>query len=195
MPIPFDGLVVPFLAWHVLVYGPEAAAFGEPLFGPPIFVRPAYRLWSGGDYLLPSETIDDIGQRFRDRAAYEWIEARGDAYPRADAIGMRPSGQPESVFMKELDLAVMAAFATGEPGGPVVRLDLALEALAVPDGQALRPVPPPPELELFERALPWYRLAPGAFGALGAGLVHKILASGRRDIALSFDDLDDLVEW
>jgi hypothetical protein len=65
----------------------------------------------------------------------------------------------------------------------------------VPDGLALSPVPLPPALEQFARALPCYRLAPGAFGALGAALVHKLLASGRRDLTITFDDLDDLVEW
>jgi hypothetical protein len=195
MPIALDGLVVQFLDRNVLVFGPDAAAFGDPAFGPPVYVRPAYRLWAGGDYVLPSEAIDDIGQRFQGRAAYEWIETRGDAFPRADVIGVRPSGRRESVFMKELDLAELGLFAGAQPDGPVVKIDLALEALAVPDGLALSPISLPPELELFERALPCYRLAPGAFGALGAALVHKVLASGRRDLTITFDDLDDLVEW
>jgi hypothetical protein len=195
MPIETAGVVVPFLDRHVLVFGPQAEAFGEPAFGPPAYVRPGYKLWGVNDYLLPAEAIDDIGQRFRGPLAYEWIETRGDAFPRADVIGRRPSGRPESVFMKELDLAVLALFAGSGPEAPVVKLDLALEALAVPDGLALSPVPLPPVLELFARALPCYRLAPGAFGALGAALVHKVLASGRRDLTITFDDLDDLVEW
>ena len=74
-------------------------------------------------------------------------------------------------------------------------LDLLLEAQAVPDGHALRPVAPPPGLEAFARALPAYRLAPGAFGALGAALVNRVVASRRRDLVVTFDDLDDLVDW
>jgi hypothetical protein len=194
MPFEIAGTVVPFAGRHVLVFGPEAQAFGEPAIGPPVYVRPGYWLWGANDYLLPAEAIDDIGQRFQGPAAYEWIETRGDAFPRADVIGSRPSGRPESVFVKELDLAVLALFAGGQQP-PVVKLDLALEALAVPDGLALSPVPLPPVLELYERAIPCYRLAPGAFGALGAALVHKVLASGRRDLTITFDDLDDLVEW
>jgi hypothetical protein len=195
LPIELDALVTPFAAAHVLVYGPEADAFGLPILGPPVFIRPGYRLWEGQDYLLPAEAIDDIGQRFKDRAAYQWIEERGDAFPRADAIGTLSSGEPKSVFIKELDLATLALFASGSAEGPAVRLDLLLEARAVPDGNALSPVAPPDELALFARATPAYRLAPGAFGALGASLVHKVLFSGRRDLTVTFDDLDDLVEW
>lgn len=194
MPISFCGQVVAFMNSHVLVYGPDADAFGEPLFGPPAYLRPAYRLWAGGAHLLPSEAIDDIGQHFRDRAAYDWLEERGDAFPRADVLGRRADGRPQSVFVKELDLADLTLYAAGQPSGSVVRLDLALEALAMPDSQALAPVAPPAELALFERALPWYRLAPGAFGALGAALVQMVLASGRRDLSISFDSLDDLME-
>jgi hypothetical protein len=194
MPIQIAGAVVPFAGRHVLVFGPEAEAFGEPAFGPPAHVRPGYKLWGANDYLLPAEAIDDIGQRFKGPAAYEWIETRGDSFPRADVIGQRLSGRPESVFMKELDLAVLALFASGQPEAPVSMLDLALEARAVPDGLALSPTPLPPELKLFERALPCNRLAPGAFGALGAALVHRVLASGRRDLTITFDHLDDLIE-
>jgi hypothetical protein len=195
MTIELTGLVIPFAAARVLVVGPDAEAFGVPLFGPPVFVRPGYLLWNGRGYLLPDEAIDDVGHRYRGRDAFQWIEQRGDAYPRADAIGVLTSGAPESVFMKELDLANVALFASGQPSGTPVRLDLLLEALAVPDGLALSPVPPPDDLAPFARALPSYRLAPGVFGALGAALVHKILGSGRRDLEVTFDDLDDLVEW
>lgn len=195
MPIELNGLVIPFAATRVLVVGPDADAFGVPLFGPPVFVRPGYPLWNGQGYLLPDEAIDDIGQRFKGRDAYLWIEERGDAFPRADAIGVLASGTPHSVFMKELDLANLALFASEQPSSAPVRLDLLLEALAIPDGYALAPAPPPSDLAPFARALPSYRLAPGAFGALGAALVHKILRNGRRDLEVTFDDLDDLVEW
>jgi hypothetical protein len=166
-----------------------------PLLGPPVFIRPGYPLWDGHTYLLPNEAIDDRGQRFTGPAAYAWIEERGDAFPRADAIGVLTSGEPMSVFMKELDLANLAMFASARPEGAPVRIELVLEALAVPDGYALSPVALPLELTSLARAVPSYRLAPGAFGALGANLVHKVLANGRRDLEVTFDDLDDLVEW
>jgi hypothetical protein len=191
---PFPGLVVAFGGQHLLLFGPDAAAFGEPLFGPPAFLRPAYRLYDGGNYLLPAEAIDDIGQRFRGLEALAWIEARGDLFPRADVIGVLPSGQPKSAFMKEIDLADLAVYAApGDGGRPLLRLALALEARAVPDGDALTPITCPPELQPFERAMPCYRLSPGAFGALGAGLIRHLLLTGRRDLRLTFDQLDDLL--
>ena len=191
----FPALVIPFQRRHLLVYGPDAAALSEPLFGPPVALRPGYQLHHRPDYLLPTAAIDDVGQRFEGAAAYDWIERRGDAFPRADAIGTLLSGQSASVFMKELDLAEMALFAApvGEVGRPV-RVALALEARAVPDGDALTPVACPPELGLFARAVPCYRLAPGVFGAAAAAILSQLLASGRRDWRLTFDQLDDLLE-
>src|SRR5690606_92566 len=156
--------VVPFRWRHLLVYGPEAAALdlAEPLFGPPVYVRPGYWLLGENDYLLPDAFIDDVGQRWEGHEALALIEQRGDLFPRADVIGRLRSGAERSVFVKELDRAVMAAFASPEPAGAnPVRLDVGLEARAVPDGFALTPAPPPPELELAARALPCYRLAPG----------------------------------
>ncbi len=195
MPIEYPGLVVPFNHHHVLVYGPDAVALGLPLFGPPAYLRPAYWLWEEQTYLLVDEAIDDIGQRFTAAAAYTFIEERGDAFPRADVLGTLPNGERRSVFMKELDLAAVAAYVAAAPDGPSVPLNLVLEALAVPDGRALRPIDPPAELAVFARALPSYRLAPGAFGALGAALINRLIDSRRRDWSVSFDDLDNLVEW
>jgi hypothetical protein len=198
MPVQFPGLVLPFNHHHLLVYGPEAEALGAPLYGPPVYLSPGYRFFEQNQYLLPSEVIDDLGQRFTAPECYEWIEKRGDAFPRADLIGFTPSGEKKTVFMKEMDLAEMRVFAsaismeTNWPGGgSVVRLDLAIEALAQPDGYALTPTNLP--LGLLSRALPCYRLAPGVFGAIGAALINQLLASGRRDWRLTFDDLDEVM--
>ncbi len=195
MPIEFSGIILPFNQRHLLVYGPDADALGTPLFGPPVCLHPGYWLLTRQAYLLPTATIDDIGQRFDAPECYEWIEGRGDAFPRADAIGVLPSGEKQSVFMKELDLAVMAAFAA--PAGQVensshTRIDLAIEALAVPDGYALTPIPLPPPMQLLSRALPSYRLAPGVFGAVGAAILNHLFARPESQLRLTFDDVDDL---
>jgi len=202
MPIEFSGIIVSFNQRHLLVYGPDADALGTPLFGPPVSLRPGYWLLARQDYLLPTATIDDIGQRFDAPECYAWIEARGDAFPRADAIGILPSGEKQSVFMKELDLAVIAAFAApvgqaaslpGQVGNlSYVRVDLAIEARAVPDGYALAPIPLPSPIQLLSRALPSYRLAPGVFGAVGAAILNHLLARPERQLRLTFDDVDDM---
>ncbi len=194
-PLIFPGLVLAFQHHHLLVYGPEAEALGEPRLGPPVQLRPGYHLIGRPAYLLPTAAIDDLGHRYEGSDAYTWIESRGDGYPRADAIGSLDDGQPESVFIKELDLAELALFALPVAGGgQPLRLSLAIDARAVPDGDALTPIAAPPELELFERALPCYRLAPGAFGAAAAAILSQLLASGRRDWRVTFDQLDDLLQ-
>jgi hypothetical protein len=196
MPFEFSGLLVPFNLHHLLVYGPDAQALGEPRLGPPVYVRPGYRFVTHNAYLLPTETIDDIGQHLLAPECYTWIENQGDAFPRADVIGVLPTGEKESVFMKELDLAEMAAFASAGPAsGPAIRVDLAIEALASPDtpDSALTPVSLPAHLQVLSRALPCYRLAPGVFGAVGAALLNQLLATRRRDWRLTFDDLDDIL--
>jgi len=190
--ISFPGLLLPFQGYHLLVYGPEAEALGETLFGPPAYLRPGYRLFTENSYLVLTEVIDDIGQHFFAPECYEWIEQRGDQFPRADAIGVLPSGERRSVFMKELDLVDMAVFASPmNEARPIVRVDLAIEARAMADGYALIPAPFP--VELLARALPCYRLAPGVFGAVGAAILNHLLATRRWDWRLTFDQLDDQI--
>ena len=193
MPFEFAGFIVPFGARrHVLVYGPEARAFGVPRFGPPVCLRPGYHFVARPDYLLPSRVVDDIGQVFEPPECYELVEARGDLFPRADVVGVLPTGQRETVFMKELDLTELAVFAAPAPDSPAwVRVDLAIDARPVPDNLALAPTPAP--LELLARALPAYRLAPGIFGALGAAVIQQLLLTGRTDWHLTFDELDELI--
>ncbi len=193
MSIRFDGLAMPFGRRLVLAYGPDASALNQPLFGPPLYVHPAYRLVGSSAYLLPDEAIDDRGQRYHDQEAVDWIEELGGVFPRADAIGRLASGEPFQARLKELDLAALALYASAALEGPVQRLDLAIEALAVPDGYALTPTTPPPVLDTYARGVRFYRLAPGAFGALGIALIQRLLATGRADWRLTFDDLDDLL--
>lgn len=194
MPIEFDGLALPFGRKLVLAYGPDASALNQPLFGPPVLIHPGYRLVGSDDYLLPDEAIDDRGQHFHGQAAVEWIDRAGGAFPRSDAIGRLASGEKLEARLKELDLAEMALFASSGPNGQPVRLGLAIEALAVPDGYALTPSAPPPELQTFARGLPFYRLAPGVFGAVGVALIQRLLATGRADWRLTFDDLDEMTQ-
>ena len=194
MPIAFDGLAMPFGRNLVLAYGPDAQALNQPLFGPPVLIHPAYRLVGSSEYLLPDEAIDDRGQHFHDQEAVDWIEELGGVFPRADALGRLGSGERFQARLKELDLAALALYASVEPQGPVQRLDLAIEALAMPDGYALTPTMPPAELNTYARGVRFYRLAPGVFGAMGVALIQRLLATGRPDWRVTFDDLDDMVE-
>ena len=194
MPILFDGLAMPFGQKLVLAYGPDAPALNVPLFGPPLYIHPAYRLVGNRDYLLPDEAIDDRGHHYQGQEAVDWIETVGGVYPRADAIGRLGTGERAQARLKELDLAVLALYASATPAGPVQRLDLAIEALAVPDGFAVTPTEPLADLALYARGVRFYRMAPGIFGALGAAIIQRLLATGRADWRLTFDDLDNLMQ-
>jgi hypothetical protein len=192
MPFEIPGLVIPFQEFHLLVYGPDAAALGAPVLGPLVHLWPAYHLWDQPDYVLPTTVVDDIGQEFGAPDCYEWLETQGDLFPRSDVMGWLASGPKASVFTKQLDLTYLFAFASSTlNGGPFTKLDLVVEARAVADDLALTPIPCP--WPLFERALPSYRLAPGVFGAVGASILSQLLTSGRRDWRLTFDQVDDLV--
>lgn len=195
MPFEFPGLLLPHGTTHILVYGPEAEALGPPLFGPPLRLQPGYHLITEADYLLPEQVIDDIGQRWSAPFCYEWIEERGDLFPRADVIGrLASTGATRSVVMKEMDLVQIAVFAS--PVGRVgnasyTRIDLAIEAMAVLDNDALAPTAFP--IEVLDRGLICYRLAPGVFGAVGAAILNHLLLTKRLDWRLTFDQLDDLI--
>ena len=195
MSFEFPALLLPYGTTHILVYGPEAEALGPvgPLFGPPVSLRPGYHLIAEPDYLLPNEVIDDIGQHWTAPFCYQWMEERGDLFPRADVIGQRAStGASQNVFMKEMDLVQIAVFASPISGEALpVQVDLAIEALAVPDDYALIPTTFP--IEVLDRGLLCYRLAPGVFGAVGAAILNQLLASRRTDWRLTFDDVDALI--
>lgn len=192
MSFEFAGYILPYGTTHLLVYGPDAEALGTPRFGPPVSLRPGYHLIAEPDYLLPNEVIDDIGQRWAAPFCYQWMEERGDLFPRADVIGQRAAtGATQSVFMKELDLVQIGVFASPLSADALpVRVDLAIEALAVPDNYALTPVTFP--IEVLDRGLICYRLAPGVFGAVGAAILNQLLVSRRTDWRLTFDDVDVL---
>ena len=198
------GLVVAFQHHAVLVYGPEPAALAEPLYGPPVYLRPGYRQWEPpAPFLLPHTVVDDIGQEFEAPDVYEWLETQGDLYPRSDVIGYRLEGGEQSVFTKNLDLTDLAVFASARPdGGPFVRVSLGITAQAGPAQYALTPAEAP--VPLLARALPCYRLASSVMPraaagggerkgrAAGAAILSQLLASGRRDWRLTLAELEAL---
>jgi hypothetical protein len=194
MAIEFSGLVIPFNRRHLLLYGPDAAAFGSPLFGPPVFLRPGYKLVWENDFLLPEQAIDDRGQRYDGVQAP--IGSRHAAIPFRAPMrsGSGPPARPLGLEMKEIDLAVLAYFASGACR-PALRSGLTWRWRRSPFPTAMRWRPSNRLAHwLICRALPFYRLAPGAFGAGGAALVSRLLATGQADWRVTFDDLDDTLD-
>lgn len=173
-PLSLDALCLSIDSHHVLVFG-EGAAGRYVSFGPPVYVRFAFAPVAGREYLIPAKVVDDWGRETLAPAAYDWIEARGSAFPRADVAGLTPGGQPRQCFMKELDLAsAPLAFAARSPDefpGLLLSCTLWLDATLSPDAAALVPAPAPHPL--LARAVPGYSLHPASLGGKLAGIISE----------------------
>ncbi len=191
MPIDVPGVVIAHNGQYLLVYGSEANALGVPTLAAPVSLWPGYRLWEAPTYFLPNLIVDDIGQEFEPPESYQWLEERGDLFPRSEAYGRLIDGSEKGFVVKAMDLTDLRVFAANSPDGPFLPIALAIEAEAVPDNLAVVPVPAP--APIVARALPAYRIAPGTFGAVGAALLNHLLAHKRRDFRLTFDELDDML--
>lgn len=191
MSIDVAGVVIAHNGHHVLVYGAEAQALGVPVLETPVHLRPGYRLWEEPAYFLPQTVIDDIGQEYEAPGAYQWIEERGDLFPRSEAYGQMADGTEKGFVIKAMDLTDLRVFAGPAANGAFLHVSLAIEAQAVPDNLAVAPVSGP--APLLARALPAYRLAPGTFGAVSAAILNQLLRNRRRDFRLTFDELDDML--
>lgn len=191
MAIEFPGFLYYFNQQPLLVFGAEAAALGEPTFGPPVYLHPGYRFYTRETYLIPTAVIDDIGQRFAAPDCYRWLEEQGDLFPRSDVLGFLADGTPESVVVKELDLIEIGLFVAPSAAAnqKAVQVEVAIDTTPVADGYALKSIPFPHAL--LDRAVSCYRLAPGTFGAVSAAILTQLLANHFRDWRLTFDELDD----
>lgn len=181
MPLPFTGYLLNFQQRGILAYGPSASSVAAwlpspRLAGPELQLRPGYAFHTRNTYLLPYTIIDDLGQQFDPPESYQWIEAHGDLYPRADAIGHLPTGEVQTVFLKELDLTTLAVFVGGSPA-PHHHVALAIEVQPdpTPTAWALATLPFP--LPLLARALPTYRIQAQVLETTGPALINRLITS------------------
>ena len=151
-PITVEAICAQVGAQHVLIFG-EKPAGRFVSFGPPVYLRFAFAPALEGEPLIPARVVDDRGLEIAAPEAYRWIEARGALFPRADVIGLTPSGQPLQRFVKELDLAIPpVAYAARSPEEfPGLALALVLTG----------PSAALPLLGLLARAVPIHALAAG----------------------------------
>ncbi len=95
-----------------------------------IVVRYAVSLLYEQDALFPQFALDDFRREYHGAAALEFLYVRGDAFPRADVIGIRAStGERADLFVKQLDLARPCrayAFARSEERRPLAPIDVAV---------------------------------------------------------------------
>ena len=79
------------------------------------------------DALVPSLVFDDHQQEHTGRELFTFVAKRGHAYPRADVVGVRMSGEPDEIRLRELDLAeplVVLVHSQDDAGQPAVQIDI-----------------------------------------------------------------------
>lgn len=194
MPLEFSGQLLTYQNTHIVVYGPHTdalMALGESTWPAPVFLHPGYRFYTRPVYIIPTEVIDDIGQRFTPPDCYQWLEEQGDLYPRSDVIGFLDNGSAESVFVKELDLIEIALFAAPTRTAQTVkRITLAIDTTPPTDEYALRPVPFP--TLLLDRAISCYRLDTRLEPDMCRAVLSRLLTHHFRDWRLTHADLQTL---
>jgi hypothetical protein len=183
MPVQLNARLIAITQHHVLLLDPTAH---------PLYLRPGYHFHLRNDYLLPTEIIDDLGQRLPAPECYEWLERHGDAFPRADLVGQLAStGAKYSAFIKEVDLIELQIFAMEtSPAFPPPRVNLAVELLTPPEGLALAPADSP--VPAFARALTCYRLHPRVTRETRDIILTRLVTTHRDDWQLTFADLATL---
>lgn len=134
----------------------------------PYYLR--FALVERGDeaLLLPETLLDDWGREVTGLAVYEWIEANGDLFPRAEVFGRTLTDLPRQRFLRELELGfTLPCFVTPQRAAPptaIIPLDLILltsDAITRPT----RTVPPPAASGPLRRARVHWWLAPNALRA------------------------------
>jgi hypothetical protein len=82
-----------------------AAAQGDHLLSGRLALRYALPFLYDDDALIPRLVFDDHRQEHTGRELFTFVEKRGHAYPRADVVGVRVSGEPDEIRLRDLDLA------------------------------------------------------------------------------------------
>lgn len=120
------------LADHALVGG-RVAARGE------LIVRYGIRILGKPQFaIVPDLVVADRGEMLIGEAAWHFIIERGHLFPRADVCGRFEDGADETLFLKQLDLALpFAVYAYSETADvkPLARIDalIAHDASAFPE--------------------------------------------------------------
>lgn len=109
-----------------------------PIYPPPqadlvcqgeVVLRYGIELLHSPHCIIPAYFESENGAIRKGRAAWDFIWAKSQLYPRADVIGWRSDGQPLALLLKDLDLSEAVsiwAYAdphTPQPLGRIHRLD------------------------------------------------------------------------
>lgn len=114
------------------------------------------------DALIPQLVYDDHRREHTGHELFAFVAAHGHAYPRADAMGVRLSGQEDHVFLRDLDLAlplvVVARGRDSSESSPTTLQSAVLVEDGAPDWQAVTGAEAAPLPDLLITHLPCYRL-------------------------------------
>lgn len=118
--------------------------------------------------ILPSQVLDDWGNRVDGLALYDWIRENGLKFPRAEVFGHSPSGEPVQYFVRDLELFgkyPVYAFTTEDA---VPSSGVLLHAVLIPDAGVTSSVATQPPAEagalLREAEVSWWRVNPDHVG-------------------------------
>ena len=95
------------------------------------------------DVLIPQLAVDDHQMQHQGQELFKFVLSRGLAYPRADVIGKRLSGEDDHVFMRQLDLArplVTIAYASSGEQQTPARIALAVVLDKTSDNDDWQPI-------------------------------------------------------
>lgn len=84
------GVILP---GELVAQGALTLRYAVPTLNPPI------------RWLIPGLLVGERGGAFTGRKAWDYIQERWEHHPRADVVGLDPSGVKQTYFLKELDLA------------------------------------------------------------------------------------------
>jgi hypothetical protein len=112
---------------------------GQRFFSGRVALRYGFAFTFERDYLIPELVYDDFQREHVGGEAIEFLITRGDAFPRADVVGLRVStGRDDTVFAKALDLAMgLLAFADANPGANTPLVPLRASVWVDPDAQEI----------------------------------------------------------
>jgi hypothetical protein len=105
---PLNGACLRFDEVTLLLTGEGWAAErlpGDLLVSGGLSLRYALPFLFDDDALVPQLVFDDHREEHTGRELFTFVAKRGHAYPRADVVGVRLSGNPDEIRMRELDLA------------------------------------------------------------------------------------------
>lgn len=70
----------------------------------PLFLRYALTLQRKESEIFPEAVVDDWGHEITSFKLYDWIQARGHLFPRAEVFGFNYQGSAIQCFLREIDI-------------------------------------------------------------------------------------------